>query len=272
MSEVEKALESYRFDLAAQALYEFIWNEYCDWYLELSKPVLWDDQAGEARKTGTRRTLVRVLETTLRLAHPLLPFISEEIWQNIAPMAAVNGDTIMLQPYPACDPSLVDEPAERDIEWLKTVIVGIRSLRAEMNISPATQLPVILAKGTQDDRSRLLNSHQLLCKLGQLESIEWLGEGQKMPLSMTALAGDLEILVPLAGHINIGDELDRLDREIAKLNLECDKLDAKLDKPAFVEKAPPEVVEKERQKLTDLRGANRQLQQRRSEVAGLDGA
>ena len=272
VSEVEKALESYRFDLAAQALYEFIWNEYCDWYLELSKPVLWDDQASEARKTGTRRTLVRVLETTLRLAHPLLPFISEEIWQNVAPMAAVNGDTIMLQPYPACDPSRVDEPAERDIEWLKTVIVGIRSLRAEMNISPATQLPVILAKGTQDDRSRLLNSHQLLCKLGQLESIEWLGEGQKMPLSMTALAGDLEILVPLAGHINIGDELDRLDREIAKLNLECDKLDAKLDKPAFVEKAPPEVVEKERQKLADLRGANRQLQQRRSEVAGLDGA
>jgi valyl-tRNA synthetase len=272
VSEVEQALESYRFDLAAQALYEFIWNEYCDWYLELSKPVLWDDRAREARKTGTRRTLVRVLETTLRLAHPLLPFISEEIWQNIAPMAEVKGNTIMLQPYPASDPSLVDKAAERDIEWLKTVIVGIRSLRAEMNISPATQLPVILAKGTQDDRSRLLNSRQLLCKLGQLESIEWLGEGQKMPLSMTALAGDLEILVPLAGHINISDELDRLDREIAKLNLECNKLDAKLDKPAFIEKAPPEVVAKERQKLANLRGANRQLQQRRSEVAGLSGA
>jgi valyl-tRNA synthetase len=187
-------------------------------------------------------------------------------------MAEVKGNTIMLQPYPASDPSLVDKAAERDIEWLKTVIVGIRSLRAEMNISPATQLPVILAKGTQDDRSRLLNSRQLLCKLGQLESIEWLGEGQKMPLSMTALAGDLEILVPLAGHINISDELDRLDREIAKLNLECNKLDAKLDKPAFIEKAPPEVVAKERQKLANLRGANRQLQQRRSEVAGLSGA
>lgn len=270
VSDVENALQNYRFDLAAQALYEFIWNEYCDWYLELSKPVLWDEQASEPRKTGTRRTLVRVLETTLRLAHPLLPFISEEIWQNIAPMAGVHGDTIMLQPYPRCDKSLIDAPAELDIEWLKKVTVAIRSLRAEMNISPAKLLPVILTKGSQDDRDQLQESQQLLCKLAHLESIDWLHEGEEIPLSMTTLTGDLEILVPLAGHINISDELDRLDREIAKLDIECNRLDAKLNNPAFVDKAPADVVVKERKKLRERDGANRQLKRRRHEVANID--
>ena len=144
-SDVSSAIESYRFDLATQALYDFIWNEYCDWYLELSKPVLWDEKGDELLKTGTRRTLVRVLEATLRLAHPLLPFITEEIWQNVAPHAGISVDsksTIMLQPYPKADSQQIDEDALVDIEWLKKVIVGVRNIRGEMNISPATALNV----------------------------------------------------------------------------------------------------------------------------------
>ena len=133
--------------MASQALYEFIWNEYCDWYLELSKPVLWDEQASAAAKRGTRHTLIRVLETWLRLLHPFMPFITEEIWQTVAPLAGKSGPTIMLQPYPVADDKAVDSAANADIEWLKGVIVGVRNIRGEMNIPPGKALSVLLAMG-----------------------------------------------------------------------------------------------------------------------------
>ena len=143
--QVAEAIEQYRFDIASQALYEFIWNEYCDWYLELSKPVLWDDKASAALKKGTRHTLIRVLETTLRLLHPFMPFITEEIWQRVAPLAgqviAGSEATVMLQPYPELDPNHIDAQAETDIEWVKDVIEGVRNIRGEMNISPAKGHP-----------------------------------------------------------------------------------------------------------------------------------
>ena len=271
-TEVNSAIQSYRFDLATQALYDFIWNEYCDWYLELSKPVLWDENGDESLKTGTRRTLVRVLEATLRLAHPLLPFITEEIWQNVAPFAGIPVDsksTIMLQPYPIADSHQIDENALQDIDWLKKVIVGVRNIRGEMNISPATALNVFFTRGDDNDQRRIDENHQFLSKLANLESITWLDDPSKAPLSATALAGELEILVPMAGLIDISAELARLDREIDKISLEAKKLSGKLGNEKFVSNAPTEVVAKERQKLTDFESSLSQLKQKRSSIAEL---
>ena len=163
----------------------FVWNEYCDWYLELSKPVLWDENGDPEVQKGTRRTLVRVLEATLRLAHPMLPFITEEIWQTIAPYAGVElkaeGDTIMLQPFPVADQSKIDSDALADIEWLKTVIVGVRNIRGEMNISPAKALPIYMTKGGSDDQRRMEDNRQFLSKLANLESITWLNNPEDAP-------------------------------------------------------------------------------------------
>jgi valyl-tRNA synthetase len=270
-SEVTAAIDSYRFDLAAQALYDFVWNEYCDWYLELSKPVLWDENGDPAIQKGTRRTLVRVLEATLRLAHPMLPFITEEIWQNIAPLAGVKvnpvGDTIMLQPFPVAEESQTDTDADADIEWVKNVIVGVRNVRGEMNISPAKALPIYLARGDAEDKRRLEENRQFLSKLASLESITWLDDPAEAPLCATALAGDLEILVPMAGLIDVDAELARLDREIDKISIEVKKLSGKLSNAKFVDNAPAEVVTKERQKLEEFEGSVSQLQEKRSAIA-----
>jgi valyl-tRNA synthetase len=270
-TDVTDAINNYRFDLAAQALYDFVWNEYCDWYLELSKPVLWDENGDPQLKKGTRRTLVRVLEATLRLAHPMLPFITEEIWQNIAPLAGVElnpaGDTIMLQPYPVADSSQVDQDALADIEWLKAVIIGVRNIRGEMNISPAKALPIYMTKGGANDQRRMQDNYQFLSKLANLESITWLDKSEDAPLCATALAGDLEILVPMAGIIDVDAELARLDREIEKNALEAKKLSGKLSNAKFVDNAPAEVVAKERQKLNDFESSLTLLQEKRSVIS-----
>ena len=270
-SEVTAAIDSYRFDLAAQALYDFVWNEYCDWYLELSKPVLWDENGDPALQKGTRRTLVRVLEAILRLAHPMLPFITEEIWQNIAPLAGIGlnpeGDTIMLQPFPVADQSQIDAQADADIDWVKNVIVGVRNVRGEMNISPAKALPIYMARGDAEDKRRLEENRQFLSKLASLESITWLDDPAQAPLCATALAGDLEILVPMAGLIDVDAELARLDREIDKISIEVKKLSGKLSNAKFVDNAPAEVVAKERQKLEEFEGSVSQLQEKRSAIA-----
>ena len=270
-SEVTAAIDSYRFDLAAQALYDFVWNEYCDWYLELSKPVLWDENGDPAIQKGTRRILVRVLEAILRLAHPMLPFITEEIWQNIAPLAGIGlnpeGDTIMLQPFPVADQSQIDAQADADIDWVKNVIVGVRNVRGEMNISPAKALPIYMARGDAEDKRRLEENRQFLSKLASLESITWLDDPAQAPLCATALAGDLEILVPMAGLIDVDAELARLDREIDKISIEVKKLSGKLSNAKFVDNAPAEVVAKERQKLEEFEGSVSQLQEKRSAIA-----
>jgi valyl-tRNA synthetase len=270
-TDVIAAIDSYRFDLAAQALYDFVWNEYCDWYLELSKPVLWDDKADPELQLGTRRTLVRVLESILRLSHPIMPFITEEIWHSIAPLAGIglnpDGDSIMLQPYPVADESLVDQTALEDIEWVKQVIVGVRNVRGEMTISPATSLNIYFARGDSDDQRRLEENRQYLCKLAKLESITWLDNPDDAPLSATALAGDLEILVPMAGLIDVDAELKRLTKEIEKLSSDVNKLSGKLSNEKFVANAPAEVVAKEREKLAEMQGSVAQLTAKQSAIA-----
>jgi valyl-tRNA synthetase len=247
--EVSHAVASYRFDLASQALYEFIWNEYCDWYLELSKPVLWDDDAAAAAKRGTRRTLLNVLESLLRLLHPFMPFITEEIWQTVGPLAGKTGKTVMLEPYPQGDDKGVDSVANADIEWLKGVIVGIRNIRGEMNIPPGKELPVLLRNGDQRDRMRLDDNAQFLKKLAKLAEITWLPAGGENPIAATSLVGEMEILVPMSGLIDPEAELQRLTKELEKLEKEIARIEGKLANAAFVDKAPAAIVDKEREKL-----------------------
>ena len=266
---VAEGIESYRFDLASQALYDFIWADYCDWYLELSKPVLWDDDAPEALKIGTRRTLVRVLETTLRLAHPLMPFITEEIWQRVKTFAGKQGDTIMTQPFPVAETSKLDTKAVADVEWLKAIIDAVRTIRGEMNISPGKALPVYLKNGDAKDQQRLEANRTYLSKLANLESLTWLDADAEAPPSATALAGELEIHVPMAGVINKDEELARLDKEIGKLEKEIQRLKGKLGNEKFVANAPPEVVEKERGKAEDYQKAIEQLSLQRVKIAAL---
>ncbi|WP_237054779.1 valine--tRNA ligase [Microbulbifer sediminum] len=266
---VREALDAYRLDLASQALYDFTWGEYCSWYLELSKPVLWDDSASGAVKKGTRRTLIRVLETILRLAHPLMPFITEEIWQRVKGLAGKSGETIMLQPYPEADENRIDSEAEAAIAALKQVIEGVRNIRGEMNISPAKKVPLILRGGTEADRERLDRAHALLSKLASLESISWINTGEAAPASATALAGDIELLVPMAGLIDVAAESARLQKEIDKLVKELQRVEGKLNNPKFVDKAPAAVVDKERGKLEEMQGARRRLEQQLEEISKL---
>lgn len=257
--DVTAAIKAYRFDHAAQGIYDFIWSNYCDWYLELSKPVLNNDNTSDAAKRGTRLTLVRVLEATLRLTHPFMPFITEEIWQTVAPLAGKSGDTIMNQPYPIADKSRIDEDAVADMEWVMQFVTGIRSIRSQMNIPPQKQLPVLLKNSTVEDKTRLETNRDFLSRLAKLEKIELL-EGCA-PAASTALVGKMEILIPLAGLIDKEAEIGRLNKEIVKLEKEIKQSSGKLNNESYTAKAPAKVVQKERDKLAKMGHALSQLQQ-----------
>ena len=246
-AEVERHFNQYRFDLAANLLYEFTWSEYCGWYLELSKPVLNNDNASDAQKRGTRRTLVRVMETLLRLLHPMVPFITEEIWQTVAPLAAKEGDTIMNQPFPQSDESKIDQDSLEQLAWIQDFILGIRRIRAEMDIAPGKPLPVLLSDGDSSDVNKIKEHALLIKSLARLESITWL-EGEA-PEAAIALVGKLKLLIPLAGLIDKDAELTRLNREIEKLDKEMGRLAGKLNNKNFVDRAPEAVVAKEKEKL-----------------------
>ncbi|UTV88496.1 valine--tRNA ligase [Cobetia amphilecti] len=269
--QVTRALEEFRFDHASQALYEFIWNEYCDWYLELSKPVLWDDNASIEAKRGTRRTLVRALETILRLIHPMMPFISEEIWQRIAPHAGkpVEGESIMSQAWPQAEADRIDEQAIRDIEWLKGIIIAIRNVRGELNLSPAKPLEVFLQNGAAGDAERLEANRLFLSKLARLESITFLAAGDEAPMSAIQRVGELEVLVPMAGLIDKEAELKRIDKEHEKQQKVITGLENKLGNEKFVGRAPADVVEKERAKLADAQAELALLESQRIKIEAL---
>ena len=268
--QVAEALDTYRLDLAAQAIYEFIWNEYCDWYLELSKPVLWDKSSeNEPLRIGTRRTLIRVLEATLRLTHPLMPFITEEIWQKIKPLAGATGETIMHARYPIADDSKIDQQALKDVEWLQAVILGVRNIRGEMNISPAKDLTVLFKNGTTEDKLRLESNQAFLKKLASLESVTWLNPGDTEPMSATTLVGQMEILVPMAGLIDKDAEIARLTKESNKLIQDIERTEAKLNNAAFVEKAPAEVVANERNRVAENKIAVEKLREQIQKISAL---
>ena len=260
LKKVDEAVATYRFDLVSQAIYDFFWNEYCDWYLELSKPALWDESATTEQKNATRFTLLDILEQSLRMVHPLMPFITEEIWQKAAPQLGIEGDTVMLQPYPEIDEGSIDANVDKEIEWLKGVIVAIRNIRGELNISPATKIKVLLTRGCEQDKQLLGSNSQFLITLAKLESVTWLEDPEAAPLASMQVIGEMDVLVPMAGLIDISAELDRLGKEQDKLKKEIGRLSGKLGNAKFVDNAPNEVVAKEREKLSNAETTLIQLQ------------
>ena len=258
----------YRFDLASTAIYEFIWNEYCDWYLELSKPVLTGDTS-DAEKHATRTTLVRVLESTLRLAHPIMPFITEELWQQVAPLAGKNGPSISLQSYPIGDTDKIDASAVDEIEWVKRSVMGVRKIRAEMNINPGKKLPLKVSDANADDRTKLDKHGALLSFVARLSDIDILSADAEKPDSAIALVDHMQLLIPMAGLIDKEAELKRLNKEIDKATAEEKRLSAKLSNTGFTDKAPAKVVELEQQKLDDVRRALAQLQAQVDKISDL---
>lgn len=242
-----QALDQYRFDIAATTLYEFIWNQFCDWYLELTKPVL--NSGSEIQQRGTRHTLITVLEQILRLAHPIIPFITEEIWQKVKGLVNIDADTIMLQPFPQFDANLVDEQAINEINWIKELIVNVRNIRSEMNIAPSKVLDVLLRHLTEDEINCLNNNLSLIKTMAKLESINILSSDEEAPLAVTKLLGNAELLIPMAGFIDKQAELARLTKELNKLQQEVQRIENKLNNENFVAKAPEAVIAKEREKM-----------------------
>ena len=266
---VEDAYDNYRFDLASQALYDFVWNEFCDWYLELSKPVLWDEATAASEQLGARRTLITVLEKSLRLLHPFMPFLTEEIWQTVSPLAGETGESIMLAPWPGRQSDRVDAESEAEIEWLKQIIVGIRTIRSESNIPPGTELPVFVVNATALDSERFSRNEAYLGRLAKVSGITVLSAQETPPASLMALCGDLEIRVPMAGVIDIEAELKRLDKEIERQQKEIAKLEGKLSNKAFTERAPADIVEAEKQKKAQAETALTTLSRQRTQIEEL---
>ena len=218
------------------------------------------DKASTAAKRGARRTLVRVLENLLRLAHPLMPFITEEIWQRVAPIAGVEGETIMHRPFPSYRQSLIDEAAEREMAWVMQFILGIRKIKGEMNIAPGKPVPVLLANANDQDRQLAQRHRRFLDFLARTESIEILPPDEQGPESATALVGEMKVLIPLAGLIDKEAEKKRLEKEIGRYQAEVDGIERKLGNPNFVDKAPETVVQKVRDKLAEAKKALQSLQ------------
>ncbi|HDR1827872.1 valine--tRNA ligase [Pasteurella multocida] len=254
------ALVQFRFDLCATALYEFTWNQFCDWYLELTKPVLANGSV--AQKRGASKTLINVLEKLLRLTHPVMPFITEEIWHKVKAFAGVSGDTIMLQAFPQFEQSALDYQAEAEINWMKEVIVAVRNIRAESNIPPSKGLDLLLRNLSEADQNALENNRTLIQAMAKLDAIRVLEAGEDAPLSVAKLVNNAELLVPMAGFINKEAELARLNKEIEKYQGEIQRIENKLANEAFVAKAPPAVIEKERAKMAEYaEGLNKLKQQ-----------
>ncbi|RYE79894.1 MAG: valine--tRNA ligase, partial [Oxalobacteraceae bacterium] len=242
---------NYRFDLLAQSLYEFAWNAFCDWFVELAKPAL-NSQDSEAA-ASTRHTLLYVLEALLRLLHPLTPFVTEELWQQVAPRLGITAATISLQVFPqAGDIDTASyASAEADVEWLKSMVSALRRVRSELNVPPSKQVRLLLQAGAADDRARVGRFASQLSLLLKLEAIDWLEAGQDTPPSATAIVGELTLLVPLEGLVDMDAERTRLDKEIKRVEGEIGKCNGKLGNATFVQNAPAVVVEQERARLND---------------------
>ena len=247
------AIADYRFDLYANAVYEFAWHEYCDWYVELAKPVLFDAQAPPEHVRAVRKTLLETLAALLRIAHPIVPFVTETLWRHIAPRAGLGGDTIMRQPFPSPDDLPADLGAEAAVAWLKGVTTAIRNIRGEMNVSPAKEVELLLQDGDTADRQRLAATEALLKRLAKVGSLRWLAEDEEPPPASVQVVGRLKVMVPLAGLIDADAECARLRKEIDKLNKDLARVDAKLGNANFVAKAPAAVVAKERDRGAALR-------------------
>jgi valyl-tRNA synthetase len=283
LAQVDSALRDYRFDFAATALYEFTWYEFCDWYLELTKPILQGETTTEAQKRGTRRTLVTVLEALLRALHPMMPFITEEIWQRVYPLAAPllaaqdtranqkTFDSVMLAQYPQAGGFAADAEADGEVSWMKQFILAVRQIRGEMDIAPSRKIPLLLQNVTPAMRALVDKQFAYLSRLAGLESVKLLEAGEPAPEAATAILGDLTLLVPMAGLIDPKAEIERLTKRIAKNESDIGKLNAKLGNENFVRNAPPEVVAGDRARVAELQAQNESLKTQLERVRRLGG-
>jgi valyl-tRNA synthetase len=267
LADAERAIGTYRFDLYANVIYDFAWHEYCDWYLELTKPLLWDDTLSEEERRGTRVTLLATLDCLLRAAHPIIPFITEAIWREVAPLLGNDGPTIMLQAFPDRDDYRPDAEADAAVEWLKGVIIGLRNIRGEAGIKPSQEIPVLLQHGGARDRTLSETTATLLARLAKVTELTWLDADAEPPPNALALVGDLKVMVPLAGLIDVAAERTRLNKEIDRQRGELERIEAKLGNDSFVSKAPAAVVDRERQKAADARSTLAVLKE---QLASLD--
>lgn len=270
--EYEKAISEYRFDIAAQTVYEFTWNQFCDWYLELTKPILNNDSASDDEKRGTRHTLINVLEHLLRLLHPMMPYITDTIWARVAPLSAADyndNGSVMTQSFPELDASRQDDLVLADIEWVKRFIVGIRNIRGEMDIAPSKPLSVLLRNANDEDNRRLGISRTFIDRLARLEAVTLLSEGEEAPASATALVGEMEILIPMAGLIDKDAELARIAKAMEKIEKDVARTTGKLSNEKFVSNAPEAVIEKERAKLADAESQLTKLKAQQETIAAL---
>ncbi|MBR9726558.1 valine--tRNA ligase [Shewanella intestini] len=261
-------MQAYRFDLAANTLYEFTWNQFCDWYLELTKPVL--QNGTQAQQRGTRHTLVTVLEKMQRLMHPIMPYITETIWQRVKPLAGVEGETLMLAAFPTYDVELVDTQAMADLEWVKQVITAVRNIRAELNIAPSKPLNALLRGVSTQDKARIEANQTFFKTLAKLESMTILAEDDNAPMSTTQIIGDMELLIPMAGLIDVAAEMARIDKQLEKLLNETRRIEGKLSNQGFVAKAPAAVIDKERAKQAEFQRDIDKLTEQKAELAKLE--
>lgn len=271
--EIAQHIDEYRFDLLAQTIYDFTWNHFCDWYLELSKPILTQDKFSEPQRMGTRFTLVSILEELLRAIHPIMPFITEEIWQKLTPVLGqdyfpAKADFIMTQSYPECDRNKINSEAEQALGLIQGIIMGVRTIRGEMNLHPNEPL-VALYRAPQQEQQIISRQIQTIQSLAKLESLSFLGENTAPPVSATTLVGSLEIFIPLAGLIDKDAEIQRLQKEIDKLNKEIAGCTHKLGNQEYLQKAPEDVVKKERERLQAAQAAAQKLMQNLEKIRGL---
>ncbi len=266
---VDEAFRDYRFDFAASALYEFTWHEFCDWYLEIVKPALQAAESAAAQRA--RRTLLTVLEALLRTLHPLMPFITEEIWLRLAPLAGIKGSSIVIASWPDADAFPADPTADQELQWVKQVVLGIRQIRGEMDIAPARRLPLLLQHASELDLARVRQHQPLLAHLAGIESARALQPGEAAPASAAALVGELTLLVPMAGLIEPASELQRLERRVQKIEQELGRAHSKLANANFVSNAPPEVVAQERARLADFERTRQGLARLIEQVRSLAG-
>jgi len=266
---VQTAFATYRLDLAAQAIYEFIWNEYCDWYVELTKPVLNDENVSEERKAEVRRVLLSVMEASLRLAHPLMPYLTEEIWQTLAPKLGITGETIMLAPYPVAEQALINDQAEADMQWLQGLIGAVRNIRGEMGLGNARLLPVLLQNTTDAEKAQIARIEPLFKALAKVESITFLAEGEQPPLSSSSVVGHVSVFVPMKGLIDPKAELGRLQKDLDKVQKQHDQIATKLSNEGFVAKAPAAVVEGEKVKLAEFADQLAKIKANMEQIAAL---
>ncbi|KAA3638546.1 MAG: valine--tRNA ligase, partial [Proteobacteria bacterium] len=261
IADYRKHLDSYRLDLASQVIYDFFWNKYCDWFLEMAKPLLKTDQ-----KPHVQYTLLTVLDQALRLLHPIMPFLTEEIWQAVAEKLTLGSQSIMISAFPVANPQKVDDEADDDIQWLKQLTLSVRQIRAEMNIPPGKPLQVLLSDYCDKDVTNVAKYHSLIHTLARLEGLELLAENSEEPPSATGLIGTTKVLIPLAGLIDIDEEMQRIDKNIAKVAQEIKRAQGKLNNDKFTAKAPESVVNAEREKLQENQTALKELKEQRSKL------